>query len=105
MLRRVVWQKFTDVTEMLTASFLRAMSHTEAASNFETTLNLYQTTRRSIPEDIFEARGGFLQLRNFPSPADGVTVLLHRLQASVFISIIMTDSHVINHGLFIIITG
>jgi hypothetical protein len=42
MLRRVVWQKFTDVSEVLA---------TEAVSTSETSINFYQTTQRNIPED------------------------------------------------------
>jgi hypothetical protein len=49
MLWRVVW-KFTDVSEVLTASIIRAMT-IEAASSCETSVNFYQTTQRNIPED------------------------------------------------------
>jgi hypothetical protein len=45
MLHRVVWQKFTDVSEVLPALMI------EAASTSETSVNFYQTTRRNIPED------------------------------------------------------
>jgi hypothetical protein len=41
MLCRVVWQKFTDVSEVLTASIIWA----------ETLVNFYQTSRRYSPED------------------------------------------------------
>jgi 16S rRNA C1402 (ribose-2'-O) methylase RsmI len=52
MLRRVVWQKFTDVSEVLTASIIRAMIALiiEAARTSETLVNFYQTTRRYNPE-------------------------------------------------------
>jgi hypothetical protein len=42
MLRRVVWWKFTDVSEVLTAIINRA--------NFETSV-YYEATLRNIPED------------------------------------------------------
>jgi hypothetical protein len=49
MLRRVVWWKFTDFSEVLTVS-IRALTM-DAASTFETSVNFYQTTWRNIPED------------------------------------------------------
>jgi hypothetical protein len=59
MLRRVVWWKFTDISEVLSASIFRAISiiralialQMEAVSTSETSVNFYQTTRRNIPED------------------------------------------------------
>jgi hypothetical protein len=47
MLRRVIWQNFTDVLEVLAASIIRAISthHPDDGGNF------YQSTRRNIPED------------------------------------------------------
>jgi hypothetical protein len=48
-LRRVVWWKSTDVSEVLAASFIRAMM--EAAGSSETSVNFYLTTRRKNPED------------------------------------------------------
>jgi hypothetical protein len=46
---RVVWQKFTDVSEVFTASIIRAILHIalmmEAASTSEASANFYQTTR------------------------------------------------------------
>jgi hypothetical protein len=50
MLRRAVWWKFTDVSEMLAASIIRALM-AEAVSTSETSFSIYQTTRRNIPED------------------------------------------------------
>jgi hypothetical protein len=47
-LRRVVWLKLTDVSEVLTASMITLMM---AVSTFETSVNFYQTTRCNIPED------------------------------------------------------
>jgi hypothetical protein len=43
MLRRVVWKKFTDVSEVFTASVIRAMSALmmEAVSTSETSVNFY----------------------------------------------------------------
>jgi hypothetical protein len=35
LLRRVVWLKFTDVSEVLTASVIRAMTHRQKAAVFE----------------------------------------------------------------------
>jgi hypothetical protein len=48
LLRRVFWQKFTDVLETFVVSIIRAM---EAASTSETSVNFYQTTLRNNPED------------------------------------------------------
>jgi hypothetical protein len=50
---RAVWQKSTDVSEELTGSIIRMMSHLESlitlimetVSSSETSVNLYQTTR------------------------------------------------------------
>jgi hypothetical protein len=58
-MRRVVWQKFTDVSDMLAASIIGAINTIfvlialmmEAASTFETSVNFYQTTRFNNPED------------------------------------------------------
>jgi hypothetical protein len=47
LLRRVAWQKFTDVSEVLAASIIRAMT----VSTSETSENFYHTTRRNFPED------------------------------------------------------
>jgi hypothetical protein len=49
LLSLVVWQKFTDVSEMLAVSIIALMM--EAASTSETSVNFYQTTRRINPED------------------------------------------------------
>jgi hypothetical protein len=49
-LRRVIWYNFTDVLEVLAASIIMAMIM-EAASTSETSVNVYQTTRRNNPED------------------------------------------------------
>jgi hypothetical protein len=56
LLRRVVWWKFTGVSQMLAASIIRVMSkpradYSSAASTSETSVNFHQTTRRNIPED------------------------------------------------------
>jgi hypothetical protein len=42
---------FTDVSEMLAASVIRAIM--EAASTSKTSVNFYQTTRRNNPEDNY----------------------------------------------------
>jgi hypothetical protein len=47
-MRRVVWYILTVVSEVLTTSIITAM---EAVSSSETSVNIYQTTRRNIPED------------------------------------------------------
>jgi hypothetical protein len=47
MLRRVVWQKFNDVSEMLTASIIALMM--KAVNISEKSVDLYQTTLFSIP--------------------------------------------------------
>jgi hypothetical protein len=46
MLRRVVWKKFTDVSEVLAIAVIM-----ETASTSETSANSYHATRRKIPED------------------------------------------------------
>jgi hypothetical protein len=48
MLRRVVWYKFADVSEVLTSSIALMI---EAVSSSETLVNIHQTTRYYIPED------------------------------------------------------
>jgi hypothetical protein len=50
LLSRVVWYKFTDVSELSAAMVSIALT-VEAASISETSANLYQTTRRNNPED------------------------------------------------------
>jgi hypothetical protein len=47
MLRRVVWQKFANVSKVLAASIALIV---EAANTFETSVNFYQTILRSIRE-------------------------------------------------------
>jgi hypothetical protein len=49
--RRVVWYKFTNVSEVLAASIIALMM--EAARTFETLLNFYQTIRCYNPEDSY----------------------------------------------------
>jgi hypothetical protein len=44
LLRCVVWYKFTDVSELLAASIIRARS-------VVLSVTFYQATRRNIPED------------------------------------------------------
>jgi hypothetical protein len=52
MLRRVVSQKFTDVSGMLTAAIIRVIGHMiRTVSTSETSVNFYETTRRKTPED------------------------------------------------------
>jgi hypothetical protein len=48
LLRRVIWLKFTDVSEILVASIAQMM---EAASTSETSVNFYQNTWRNNAED------------------------------------------------------
>jgi hypothetical protein len=45
----VFWQKFTNVSEDLSASIIALTM--EAARTSETVVNFYQTTRRYNPED------------------------------------------------------
>jgi hypothetical protein len=49
----VVWYKFTDVSEVLAASIIRAMIvlMMEIVNTSETLVNFYQTTWRNNPED------------------------------------------------------
>jgi hypothetical protein len=49
LLRRVVWWKFTDVSEVLAASVIQHSPVDKGTS--ETSVNFYQTTRRNNPED------------------------------------------------------
>jgi hypothetical protein len=53
LLRRVVWYKFTDVSEVLAASIIRAIIALmmEVGTTSETLVRIYQTTRRNNPED------------------------------------------------------
>jgi hypothetical protein len=48
LLRRVFWQKITDVSEVLSASIIYAIL--EVASISETFINFYQTTRHNNPK-------------------------------------------------------
>jgi hypothetical protein len=48
--RRVDWYKFTNVSEVLTASIIKAMTM-EAVQTSETFVNSNQSTRRYNPED------------------------------------------------------
>jgi hypothetical protein len=50
MLRLVVWPILADVSEELTASTIIALIM-EAISSYETSVNIYQTSRHNIPED------------------------------------------------------
>jgi hypothetical protein len=53
MLRRVVLQKLTDVSDMPTVSIIRAITHItlmETGSTSKTSVNFCETTRRNIPE-------------------------------------------------------
>jgi hypothetical protein len=50
MLHRKVWKILTDVSEKLTASIIGVTLMMEAESSFETSVNIYQTTRY-ISED------------------------------------------------------
>jgi hypothetical protein len=49
MLRPVICYKFTEVSEMLTASIIRTTM--QAASTLEMLMNFHQTTGLDIPED------------------------------------------------------
>jgi hypothetical protein len=51
LLRRVVSYKITEVSEMLAAFIIRDALMTEVAIMSETSVILYQTTRRNNPED------------------------------------------------------
>jgi hypothetical protein len=51
MLRCVVSCKLTDVSEMLTATIIRAVFMMEAVSISKTSVNVYETTPRNILED------------------------------------------------------
>jgi hypothetical protein len=48
---RVVWYKFTDVSEVPAVSIISAMAM-EAVNTSEKSINLYQTTRHKNPADI-----------------------------------------------------
>jgi hypothetical protein len=49
MLLCVVWQKMTDVSEVLTASIFTLMM--EAASTSKMSVSFYKTTKNNIPEE------------------------------------------------------
>jgi hypothetical protein len=55
LLRRGLWFKFTDVSEVLFASIIRTIIGLmmEAASTPEMSVNFCPTTRRNIPEDSY----------------------------------------------------
>jgi hypothetical protein len=46
LLRRVVWQKFTDISEVFAASIMTILMM-EAARTSKTSVNFHQTTRRN----------------------------------------------------------
>jgi hypothetical protein len=50
LLHRVVWYKFTDVSEVLAASSNRAIMMATVSTS-EILVNFYQTARRNNPED------------------------------------------------------
>jgi hypothetical protein len=52
MLRRVVWQKLTDISE----DFRGAITLMDTVSTSETLVTLYQTTRHNIPQDNLHIR-------------------------------------------------
>jgi hypothetical protein len=51
---RIVWHKFTDVSEVSTASIIRMIIALmmEAENISETSVKFYQTTRRNNPDDL-----------------------------------------------------
>jgi hypothetical protein len=52
LLRRVVWQKFADVSEMLAASVIRAIAlMMETVCFFETLASIDESTRNQNPEE------------------------------------------------------
>jgi hypothetical protein len=56
LLRRVVWQKFTDVHAVCVIMAITLIM--EAADISETSVNVYQTTRRNNPEGSHLLTGG-----------------------------------------------
>jgi hypothetical protein len=59
----------TDVSEVLTACFIRAMM--EAVITFETSVSFYETALRSIPEDsLFRHYAYFI----YQEPGNGVEI-------------------------------
>jgi hypothetical protein len=50
-MRQVVWQKFTDVLEVLAASTKAMCKPRRNTSISETSVNFYQSARRYNPED------------------------------------------------------
>jgi hypothetical protein len=59
LLHHVVWQKLTDISEVLAASIIRMVTALmmDVASTSETLVNFYQTTWYNKPEDIFMFHG------------------------------------------------
>jgi hypothetical protein len=51
MLHYVVWQKFVNISEVLSASIIRAMMMVEAVSTSEMSVNVYQTAWTYNPQD------------------------------------------------------
>jgi hypothetical protein len=63
LLRRVVWYKFTDVSEALPATIIVALIALmmAAVTTPGTSINFYQTTWRNLPEDShFQPHHSFL---------------------------------------------
>jgi hypothetical protein len=52
-----------DVSEMLTASIIKAMTM-QAASTFETSVSFYETPRHNIPEDSGVSKLSAVRTRN-----------------------------------------
>lgn len=50
-LRRTGWKILTDAPEYLTFSVIKRTVMVEAVRSSETSGNIYQTTRRNVPED------------------------------------------------------
>jgi hypothetical protein len=50
MLCCIDWKRLTDVSDVLTASIIKAMRIMQAVNTSETSVNFYQTTWNNIPE-------------------------------------------------------
>jgi hypothetical protein len=71
MLHRVVWWKLTYVSDVLTASIIRAIivMLMEAVSTSETSTNFYQTTWYNVPEDSDLHNRRCEKLKSQPHPS------------------------------------
>jgi hypothetical protein len=94
LLRRAIWLTFTDVSEVLAASIIRALMM-EAASTSEKSVNFNQTTLRNNPEDshlhtrrrenlkFHRIYSSFRNGSRVPAPSSNMNRIKYRLMWSI----------------------